>query len=71
MIATTKPTPWQACACSTLCAPSLTWSMRTLAMASASSSLSSIPNSCARVPRLPAVLAEADRPFNQTYCNSQ
>ncbi|KAE8958687.1 hypothetical protein PR002_g30789, partial [Phytophthora rubi] len=29
----------------------------------------SIPNSCARVPRLPAALAEANRPFNQTYCN--
>ncbi|KAG7388299.1 hypothetical protein PHYPSEUDO_012825 [Phytophthora pseudosyringae] len=28
-----------------------------------------IPDSCARVPRLPAALAEADRPFNQTYCN--
>ncbi|KAG7376932.1 hypothetical protein PHYPSEUDO_012542 [Phytophthora pseudosyringae] len=28
-----------------------------------------IPDSCARVPRLPTALAEADRPFNQTYCN--
>ncbi|KAG7386817.1 hypothetical protein PHYPSEUDO_015214 [Phytophthora pseudosyringae] len=28
-----------------------------------------IPDSCAHVPRLPAALAEADRPFNQTYCN--